>query len=148
VFELVQREDFLREVHARVRAFGDGFCVAAEVGDEGLKAAFFDSLRAYFQEQQRLGRSHPHLTEAVADHCPEAIEAVRLYREALTQARRLGEPTQSILLGMAGRLLELGLRETAGACAQQGWAEALRRGDYSQQLQAEELLWRVGCPAG
>lgn len=148
MFEFAEKEDFLHEVHSRVRAFGDGFCVAAEAGDEVLRAAHFEALRAYYLEQKRLGLWHPHLTEAVADHCRAASEAVGFYREALAQARRLGEPTQSILLGMAERMLEVGLRETAEACAQEGLAEALRRGDSGLQLQGEDLLWRVGCPAG
>jgi hypothetical protein len=59
--------------------------------DQSLQESHVQALRAYYDEQVELGRSHPFLTEAMADQTDDAGGAVELYQLALEQAQTIPE---------------------------------------------------------
>lgn len=63
-------------------------------------------MRAYHDEQAGLGRSHPFLTEAVADYTEDPSEATRLYELSLEQAGMFpDEPKHTKMISLAQRFL-------------------------------------------
>jgi hypothetical protein len=113
---------------------------ATESGDDVSSATHCQALRNYYEEQIGLGRSHPFLTEAMADYTTDAAEAALLYELSLDQAHALsGEPTHTKMISLAGRLIELGRQEQAEAFLRDGRVEALRCNDTFWIGEADEL---------
>lgn len=113
--------------------------------DDALSQSLYQSLLIYHQEQAAMGRVHPFLTETVADYTDDPTEALRYYKLALEQSRDIGngEPTQTILIGIASKLLELGQREQAEAHLRDGRIEATRRGDGFSVAEADRLMKEI-----
>ncbi len=129
------------DIYERVHELGVAIVNATQAGDEVLRDAHMQALRAYYEEQISLGRSHPFVTEAMADYTEEATEAVRLYELALEQSRAVPyEPTHTKMISLAERLIELGHREQAEAYLRDGRSEALRREDMFWIEEADRLL--------
>lgn len=77
-----------------------------------------------------MGRSHPFLTEALADYTDDVAASARYYELALEQACAYSdEPTHTKMISLAERLTELGQLERAEAYLRTGRAEAVRRAD-------------------
>jgi len=128
------------DIYERVHELAFAITNASEAGDEILYSSLYQTLRAYFDEQAASGRSHPFLTEAVADYTDDAAESARLYELALAQSRALpDEPTHTKMISLAEQLIELGHRERAEAYLRDGRAEAVRRGDSLWIGEADSL---------
>ena len=133
------------DIYERVHELAVAIVRASEAGDDGLDDSLCQTLRAYFDEQASSGRSHPFLTEAMADYTCDNAEAVRLYELALEQARAFpDEPTHTKMISLARRLIELGRREQAEAYLRDGRAEAVRRDDTYWIQDADTLLQQLG----
>ena len=129
------------DIYERVLELGLAIVNAMEAGDDALQDSHRLTLRAYYDEQTSLGRSHPFLTEAMADYTEDAAEAVRLYELALEQSRAFpDEPIHTKMISLAERLIELGRTEQAEAYVCDGRAEAVRRGDTIWIEDADRLL--------
>ncbi len=98
------------------------------------------TLRSYYEAQEALGRSHPFLTEALADHTEDPREAVALYELALSQAVAFpDEPMHTKRISMAERLIELGNTEQALMHLREACVEATRKGDSFWMKEAYRL---------
>lgn len=129
------------DIYERVHELAVAIVNATEAGDDALDDSLCQTLRTYFEEQAISGRSHPFLTEAVADYTLDAAEAVRLYELALEQATAFpDEPTHTKMISLAQRLIELGRWEQAEAYLRDGRAEAIRRDDTFWIQDADTLL--------
>src|SRR6266496_947071 len=118
------------DIYERVRELALAMTNASEAGDTALQDSVYQSLLAYHEEQTRLGRSHPFLTEALADYTDDVATSARYYELALEQARAYcDEPTHTKMISLAERLIELGQLERAEAYLRDGRAEAVRRAD-------------------
>ncbi len=114
---------------------------ASAAGDVSLNASLYQSLRAYFEVEGEEGRSHPFLTETLADVTENRVEAVRLYKLAISQVPSVeGEPLHTKMVCLGRRLLELGRKEEAEAYLRDGRAEAVRCSDNYYIKQADEML--------
>jgi len=134
------------DIYERVRELALAIVNATEAGDEVLMDVQYRNLRAYWDTQASLGRSHPFLTEALADFTEEPVEAVALYELALALAQtHSGEPTYTKMISLAERLIELGRLEQAEACLRDGRAEAIRCRDQHWINDAEELLKQLSA---
>ena len=134
------------DIYERVHELALAIVNASESGDEPLHDSRCQALRAYFDEQMASGRSHPFLTEAVADYTDDAAESVRLYELALQQSREFpDEPTHTKMISLAEQLIELGRREQAEAYLRDGRAEAVRRGDTFWIEDADRLLHELAA---
>ena len=122
-----------------------GITNATLAEDDALSQSLYLRLLIYYQEQIAAGRTHPFLTETVADYTDDSTEAMHYYKLALEQSHALGdsEPTQTIRIGIASKLLELGQREQAEAHLRDGRAEAIRRGDEFAVEEADLLLKEI-----
>ena len=133
--------DIPPDIYERVRELAIAIVNASEAGDTALHESHCQALFAYYKQQEQLGRSHPFLTEAVADFTSDPVAAVRFYDLSLKQARAYpGEPLHTKMIALAERLLELGRTEQAGAYLRDGRAEAVRCGDNGWVKEADELL--------
>ena len=133
------------DIYERVHELALAIVNATEAGDDALEDSLCQTLRSYFEEQAISGRSHPFLTEAVADYTHDAAEAVCLYELALEQARAFpDEPTHTKMISLAQRLIELGRGEQAEAYLRDGRAEAIRRKDADWIRDADTLLQQLG----
>ena len=74
------------ELYNRVRELVWAIVKASEADDEILNQSLCQTLREFYDEQVGLGRSHPFLTEAMADFTHDPIEAVRLYQVSIAEA--------------------------------------------------------------
>jgi hypothetical protein len=129
------------EMYERVHELALAITNASEAGDAVLYDSLCQTLRAYYDEQANSGRSHPFLTEAIADYTDDAAEAVRLYELALEQARTFpDEPTYTKMISLAEHFIGLGRKEQAEAYLRDGRAEAARRGDTFWVEDADRLL--------
>ncbi len=129
------------EMYERVHELALAITNASEAGDTALHDSLCRTLRLYYDEQTSLGRSHPFLTEAMADYTDDASEAVSLYELALEQARAFpDEPTPTKLISLAEQFIELGHKKQAEAYLRDGRAEAARRGDTFWIEDADRLL--------
>ncbi len=129
------------DIYERARELAVAIVNATEAGDDALRDSHRQALRFYYDEQANLGRSHPFLTEAMADFTEDVAEAVRLYETALAQSRWFpDEPTHTKMISLAGQLIVLGRREQAEAYLRDGRAEAVRRGDTYWIADADRLL--------
>ena len=134
-------------IYERVHELAVTIVNASGTGDDTLYDSLCQTLRAYYDEQASLGRSHPFLTEAMADYTDDAAEVVRLYKLSLEQARAFpDEPTHTKMISLAQKLIELGRREEAEAYLRDGRAEAVRRGDTFWIEDADRLC--QSAPAG
>ena len=134
-----------QDVYERVRELALAITNASEAGDDALYDSVCQVLRAYYDEQASSGRSHPFLTEAMADYTEDPAEAVRLYELALEQGRAFpDEPTHTKMISLAHRLVELGRTEQAEAYLRDGRAEAIRRGDTFWIEEADGFIGGTG----
>ena len=110
--------------------------------DHALAESLYQRLLTYHEEQLASGRSHPFLVETLADYTDDATEALRYYEQALAMSRLMAsdEPTQTILIGIGTRLLEMGRGGQAEAFIRDGRAEAVRRADADSIEDADRLL--------
>jgi hypothetical protein len=135
-----------RNIYERVHELALAITNASEAGDDALHDSRCQTLRAFYDEQASLGRSHPFLTEAMADYTDDAAEAVRLYELSLEQGRAFpDEPTHTKMISLAEQLIELGRREQAEAYLRDGRAEAVRRRDTQWIEDADRLLQQLAA---
>jgi hypothetical protein len=134
------------DIYGRVQELALAITNASEAGEVALNTALSQRLRVYFDTQAAGGRSHPFLTEAVADYTDDATEAARLYQLALAQACAFpAEPTHTKMISLAERLIELGRRESAEEYLRDGRAEAVRRADTFWIEDADRLLQELAA---
>ena len=137
----VEMSDVPPDIYDRVRELVLGMVNATGAGDDALNDSLHQQLLAYYEEQTRLGRVEPMLTEAVADHTADRVVAVRYYELSLEQARRFpGEPLHTKMISLAERLIEGGEFERADAYLRDCRAEAVRCEDQFAAANADELL--------
>jgi hypothetical protein len=137
----VDMSDVPPDIYDRVRELVLGMVNATGAGDDVLNDSLHQQLLDYYEEQTRLGRVEPMLTEAVADHTADRVAAVRYYELSLDQARLLpGEPLHTKMISLAERLIEGGEFERAEAYLRDGRAEAVRCDDQFAVDNADELL--------
>ncbi len=133
------------DIYEQVHELAFAIVNASGAGDDTLHDSLCQTLRAYYDEQASSGRSHPFLTEAMADYTDDTVEAVRLYELSLEQARTFpDEPTHTKMISLAQQFIELGLTERAEAYLRDGRAEAVRHGDTFWIEDADRLITRVG----
>lgn len=114
---------------------------ATMADDTALHDSCYQSLLAYHADLTLLGRSHPFVTETLADYTDDLATSVRFYALALEQARAYpDEPTHTKMISLAGRLIELGQLERAEAYVRDGRAEAVRCEDTHFIEEADRLL--------
>lgn len=130
------------KMHEHVLDLAAQITNAALADDDALGQSLYQSLLEYYNEQTAAEQGYPFLTETVADYTDDPAEALSYYRLALVQSQKMGtsEPTQTILLGIAAKLLELGQREQAEAYLRDGQKEAIRRNDEFAIEEANYLL--------
>ena len=135
------------DIYDRVHELALAITNASEAGDDVVHDSSYQTLRTYFDEQTRLGRSPPFLTEALADYTYAPDAAIRYYELALQQTRTLpDEPTHTKMISLAQRLVEVGRREEAEAFLRDGRAEAVRRSDaFSPRTPAPPPGYRVSA---
>jgi hypothetical protein len=134
------------DIYERVHELAVAIVNASDAGDDALNDSLCQTLRAYYEEQASLGRSHPFLTEAMADYAEDAAEAVRLYQLSLEQAPMFpDEPTHTKMISLAERFIKLGRTEQVEAYLRDGRAEAVRRGDPYWIEDADRLLPQLGA---
>ena len=134
------------DIYERVHELAVAIVNASGADDDALHDSLYQALRAYYDEQASLGRSHPFLTEAMADYTDDATEAVRLYELSLEQARTFpDEPTHTKMISLAQQFMELGRTEQAEAYLRDGRAEAVRRGDTFWIEDADRLLQQLAA---
>lgn len=134
------------DIYERVHELALGMTNASEAGDTTRHDSCYQSLLAYHAEQTRLGRSHPFLTEALADYTDDVAASARYYELALGQARAYSdEPTHTKMISLAERLIELGQLERAEAYLRNGRAEAVRRADTFWIEAADRLLHELAA---
>lgn len=132
------------DIYERVHELALAIVNASEAGDDALRVSSSQALRAYFDELAASGRSHPFLTEAVADFTGDAAEAARLYKLALQQSREFpDEPRHTKMISLAEQLIALDRREQAEAYLRDGRAEAVRRDDTFWIEDADRLLHKL-----
>lgn len=136
-----ERDNYYFEfVHENLTELTAALVEASLEEDEEARASLLEQIKDLHDDLQLEGFWHPYLTEAVADTADDLEVRVRFYKTALAQARELGYETHSILIDMAGCLLELGQSEQAEACAEEGLRGALDTEDYDYIMRAEEVL--------
>ena len=134
------------DIYERVRELALAITNASEAGGTTLQDSGYQSLLAYHEEQTRLGRSHPFLTEALADYTDDVATSARYYELALEQARAYSdEPTHTKMISLAERLIALGQLERAEAYLRDGRAEAVRRADTFWIEDADRLLHELAA---
>ena len=132
------------DIYERIHELAVAIANASGADDDALHDSLCQTLRAYYEEQASLGRSHPFLTEATADYTADAAEAVRLYKLSLEQARAFpDEPTHTKMISLAQQFIELGRTEQAEAYLRDGRAEAVRREDTFWIEDADRLLQQL-----
>ena len=129
------------DIYERVHELAVAIANASAAGDDALYDSLCQTICIFCDEQAGLGRSHPFLTETMADYTSDPAEAVQLYELALKQACAFpDEPTHTKMISLAEQLIELGRREQAEAYLRDGRAEAARRGDTFWVEDADRLL--------
>jgi len=135
------------DIYDQVCELACGMTNATCADDLVLRASLYQQLLAFYEDQQKQGRLHPFVVEALADYTEEGSEAVRFYREALAISEP-DEPRYTILISMAERLIELGEREQAEACLHDGRGEAEDRNDSDYVAEADRVLRDLGAEPG
>jgi hypothetical protein len=129
------------DIYARVHELALALVNALDAGDDVLHDSLLLTLRAYYDEQASLGRSHPFLTEALADQTDDPADAIRLYQLSLTQSLQFpDEHTHTKHISLADHLITLGHPEQAEAHLLTGRAEALRLQDDFWIKEADRLI--------
>ena len=129
------------DIYARVHELTLAIVNALDAGDAPLHDSLLVTFRSYYDEQAALGRSHPFLTEALADQTDHPADAIPLYQLSLDQARLFpDEPTHTKHISLAGQLIDFGHTEQAEAHLLTGRAEALRLQDNFWVQESDELL--------
>jgi hypothetical protein len=130
------------DIYERVSELALSITNATMADDDALCKSFYQQLLDYSSEQSLAGRSHPFLLETLADYTDDPAQALGFYKQALALSRHMtsDEPTQTILIGIGARLIELGRREQAEAYLRDGRAEAVKRTDTFGIEEADRLL--------
>lgn len=130
-----------QDIYEHVRELALDITNATLADDNALAESLYQRLLNYHEAQIIVGRSHPFLVETVADYTDEPAQALKYYIQALEMSRQMAsdEPTQTILIGIGARLLEMGQREQAEAFIREGRAEAVRRADADSVQDADSL---------
>jgi len=137
--------DIPEDIYERVHELALGMVNASEAEDSTLRDSFYQNLLSYFHEQAEAGRSHPFLTEALADFTNDNATSVTYFRLALEQSKDFPhEPLHTKIISLSERLIELGLCEQAEAHLRDGRAEAVRLADADSVKKADELLRDCG----
>ncbi len=102
--------DIPEDIYERVHELALGMVNASEAEDSTLRDSFYQNLLSYFHEQAEAGRSHPFLTEALADFTNDNATSVTYFRLALEQSKDFPhEPLHTKIISLSERLIELGL---------------------------------------
>ena len=130
------------DIYAHVGELAADITNATLADDHALVESLYKRLLTYHEEQLAAGRSHPFLVETLADYTDDATHALRYYEQALAMSRLIpsDEPTQTILISIGTRLLDLGRREQAEAFIREGRTEAVRHADTDSIEDADRLL--------
>lgn len=130
------------DVHERVVELSADITNATLADDDALRQSLYQQLLVYYIELTNEGRCHPFVVEILADYTDDVAESLRYYDQALEMSRQMtsDEPTQTILICIGERLLEMGRREQAEAYLHEGRAEAVRRSDSFWIKEADRLL--------
>ena len=129
------------DIYERVRELAEAIVNALDTEDDALHDSLCLSLRSYYDDQTRLGRAHPFLTEVTADFTDDPVEAARLFQLSLEQAQAFPEePTHTKMISLAQRLIELGHTEQAQAHLRDGHVEAIRHNDTFWIEESDRLL--------
>lgn len=113
-------------------------------GDEVLSNAHTLQLREYYEEQAGLGKSHPFLTETLADFTDDPTEAVRLYQLSIQQVPKFpDEPIHTKQISLARTLIEAGKMEQAEAYLRDGREAAAHCKDAEWIATADSLLQNI-----
>ena len=129
------------DIYDRVHELAVAMTNAVTANDEPLQNSLYATLLVFYEEQMQQGRSHPFLTEAVADYTDAPAVAIRYYELALEQARSFpSEPRHTKMISLAENLIGLGRIEEAEAYLRDGRAEAVRRNDSFWVEDADRLL--------
>ncbi len=129
------------EMYDRVHELALSMVDATETGDAARHEALYQSLLKYHDEQTALGRSHPFLTEALADFTENLTASVHYFKLSLEQARWIpNEPTYTKMISLAERSIQLGQFEMAEAYLRDGRAEAIRALEPDWIKNADDLL--------
>ena len=75
--------DIPEDIYERVHELALGIVNASEAEDSTLRDSFYQNLLTYFHEQAEVGRSHPFLTEALADFTEDATTSATYFGLAL-----------------------------------------------------------------
>ena len=67
------------DIYERVYDLALAITNASEAGDDALRDSAYETLCAFHDEQESLGRSYPFLTETLADYTDDKVKAVQLY---------------------------------------------------------------------
>lgn len=138
--------DIPEDIYERVHELALGMVNASAAEDPPLRDSFYQNLLSYFHEQAEAGRSHPFLTEALADFTEDATKSATYFRLALEQSKGVpDEPLHTKMISLAERLIELGLCEHAEAYLRDGRAEAVRLADADSVKDADRLLRDCGA---
>jgi hypothetical protein len=130
-----------QDIYIRVREIAVDMVNASSAGDTVLQASLYAAFRVYCQEISAAQRSHPFLTESLADFTDDDEEAVRLYRLAIDQAATFPEEhTHTKKIALARCLTVLGQLEQAEAYVRDAHAEAGLLDDKDCLLECEDLL--------
>ena len=130
------------DVYEHVGDLAAGITNAGLAEDAALRESLYLQLQAYHEERLGAGCSHPFIIETLADYTRDAAQAVSYYQQALAMSGQMtsDEPTHTILIGIAERLMAMGQREQAEAFLRDDRAEAVRRGDTDWVRAADELV--------
>jgi hypothetical protein len=117
---------------------------ASSAGDAVLQASLYEAFVDFYREMSAINRSHPFLTESLADFTDDDEEAARLYLLAIDQAETFPEEyTHTKKFALARCLWTLGQPEQAEAYVRDARAEAARLDDQDCILECEDLLREI-----
>jgi hypothetical protein len=130
------------DLYGRVFELATAITNASEASDDVAYSAGVEELQALFEERARLGKSHPFLTETLADYTSDCEKAVELYRLAIEQSAAFAqEPTHTKHISLAERLAEAGDVDGAREHLALG-REAARRADDREAIDHAALVAR------
>jgi hypothetical protein len=134
-----------RDIYDRVADLACEITNATLAEDDALASSLYETLRCYHEELNRSGRSHPFVTETLADFTENSKEAVSLYELALQQSAAFpGEPLHTKRVDLGKKLLEFGRFEQAEAYLLDGRAGAVKNNDADYSAEADKFLGELG----
>lgn len=136
--------DIPPEIYARVFELTQQLLTASESGDQATYACRYHELSTYAAELDARGKSHPFVTEALADFTDDPAMAVHLYRAAIDQSKNVpAEPTHTKHLALANRLIDLGQIHEAQQHLATGMEQARRVDDSDSVEEAARIARRL-----